>query len=194
MAIVPVDAPLVTLGDIVRGTWPLSFGQRKGTIFSYAMNNYWFTNYRADQGGDFTFRYVVTSGQNISPAALSQMGWAEMTPFEVNEIISNDKAVSRPAPLSGVEGSFLKTREPNLVLVNWKRAENNQGTILRFVETAGRKTTVSVQIPHLEITSAWQCNAVEQNQKALSASPDSVSFSISPFQILTLRVEGTPKP
>jgi alpha-mannosidase len=193
VAIVPVDAPLVTLGDIVHGAWPLSFGRRKGTIFSYAMNNYWFTNYRADQGGDFTFRYIVTSGQNLSPDTLSRMGWSEMTPFEVNEIIPNDKAVSRPAPLNGVEGSFLKTSQPNVVLVNWKRAENNQGTILRFIETAGKETTVSVQIPHLEITSAWQCNAVEQNQKALSVSSDSLSFSVSPFQILTLRVEGAPK-
>ena len=35
----------------------------RGTIFSYVMNNYWHTNYVAGQGGDFTFRYVLTSGE-----------------------------------------------------------------------------------------------------------------------------------
>jgi hypothetical protein len=53
-ALVPVDAPLVCLGGIARGTWPEKFGQRSGTIFSYVMNNYYFTNYAAGQGGEFT--------------------------------------------------------------------------------------------------------------------------------------------
>ncbi len=32
------------------------------------MNNYWDTNYAAGQGGDFTFRYIVTSGRNLDAA------------------------------------------------------------------------------------------------------------------------------
>ena len=51
VAVVPVDAHLVTLGDIVRGSWPREFGNRKGTIFSYLMSNYWETNWPAGQGG-----------------------------------------------------------------------------------------------------------------------------------------------
>jgi alpha-mannosidase len=73
-AIVPIDASLVTLGHIWRGTWPVIFRQRFGTIFSYAMNNYWWTNYRAAQGGDFTFRYVLTSGRSLTPQRLSMLG------------------------------------------------------------------------------------------------------------------------
>ena len=65
VALVPVDASLVCLGDIFRATWPKQFGQRPGTIFSYVMNNYWDTNYAAGQGGDFTFRYVLTSGDHL---------------------------------------------------------------------------------------------------------------------------------
>lgn len=48
--VMPLDASLLTLGDINRGAWPTQFGQRPGTVFSYAMNNYWHTNYRAGQG------------------------------------------------------------------------------------------------------------------------------------------------
>lgn len=59
--VMPLDASLVTLGDINRGAWPTEFGQRPGAVFSYAMNNYWHTNYRAEQGGNFRFRYVITS-------------------------------------------------------------------------------------------------------------------------------------
>ena len=31
------------------------------------MNNYWPTNYRAEQGGEATFRYVMTSGATLAP-------------------------------------------------------------------------------------------------------------------------------
>jgi hypothetical protein len=37
-ALVPVDAPLLTLG--ARGSWPREFERRKGVVFSYVMNNY----------------------------------------------------------------------------------------------------------------------------------------------------------
>ncbi len=74
VALVPVDASLVCLGDIFRGRWPKEFGQRSGTIFSYVMNNYWDTNYAAGQGGDFTFRYVLTSGAHLQNAGLEPPG------------------------------------------------------------------------------------------------------------------------
>ena len=79
VAIVPVDAPLITLGDINRGTWPEEFKPKSSTIFSYVFNNYWHTNYRAAQGGETTFRYVMTSGPSLAPAELARFGRAAMT-------------------------------------------------------------------------------------------------------------------
>ena len=74
----------------------MELGPHRGTIFSYVMNNYWYTNYVAGQGGDFTFRYVITSGRNLEPGQLSRLGWEEMTLLETNEIIENDKEVLEP--------------------------------------------------------------------------------------------------
>ena len=62
------DAPLVTLGDINRGLWPASLDLRDATLFSYVMNNYWYTDTPARQGGRFTFRYALTSGPDVSLA------------------------------------------------------------------------------------------------------------------------------
>ena len=72
--VMPLDASLVTLGDINRGEWPAQFRKRNGTIFSYVMNNYWFTNYRAGQGGHFHFRYVVTSAPSTDPNSVEPHG------------------------------------------------------------------------------------------------------------------------
>ena len=191
-AIVPVDAPLVALGSTVRGTWPAEFGERKGTILSYVMNNYWDTNYVGGQGGDFTFRYVVTSASALDPPALTRMGWEALTPLETDVITYQDKSVNRPAPLDAVQSSFLNVDNAGVVLLTWKQAEDHNGYILRFVEIAGRAATVGVTSPILDIQSAWQCSAMEENQQALTMVDRGVKFDVKPFEIVTVRVEGKP--
>jgi hypothetical protein len=189
-ALVPVDASLVALGDIVRGTWPEEFGQRPGTIFSYVMNNYWDTNYAAAQGGDFTFRYVLTSGNNLEPAYLSRLGGEEMSPLELDQITSQDKALNTPRPLDSAQGSFLQVGQPDVVLVTWKMAEDGEGTILRFLEVAGKESSVEVRTPLLEVKSAWMNDALERKQGPLSVSSHGFGFSIKAFQIVTVRLEA----
>jgi alpha-mannosidase len=189
-ALVPVDASLVSLGDIARGTWPQEFGQRPGTIFSYVMNNYYFTNYAAGQGGEFTFRYVLTSGNNLPPAYLSRLGREEMSPLEVDQITSQDKAINSPRPLDSAQGSFLRVDQPDVVLQTWKMAEDGEGTVLRFLEVAGKEGWVDVQTPLLDVKSAWMSDALERNQSALSVSPHGFRFSVRPYQIVTVRLEG----
>jgi len=183
---------LITLGDIVRGTWPREFGQRPGTIFSQVMNNYYFTNYAAGQGGDFTFRYVLTSGSDLEPAHLSRLGREEMSPLEVDQITSQDKAVNSARPLSSAQGSFLKVDQPDVALVTWKEAEDGKGTILRFLELAGKGNDVAVETPLLDVKTAWMTDALERNQGPLASSSHGFRFSVKPFQIVTVRVEGTP--
>jgi hypothetical protein len=189
-ALVPVDASLVALGDIVRGTWPVEFGQRPGTIFSYVMNNYYFTNYAAGQGGDFTFRYVLTTGNGLDPAYLSRLGREEMSPLEVDQITSQDKALNSVRPLDSAQASFLQVRQPDVVLETWKVAEDGQGTILRFVEVGGKESTAEVQIPLLGVKSAWRSDALERKQGPLPVSSHGFGFGVKPFQIVTVRLEG----
>jgi hypothetical protein len=191
-AIVPVDAPFVAMGDIVRGNWPVEFSDRKGTIFSYVMNNYWNTNYVAGQGGDFTFRYVLTSANAIVPEALTRMGWEALTPLETDEITYEDKSVDRPAPFDPVQGGFLSVDDPGVVLLTWKQAEDQNGYILRFLEIAGRATTVGISSPILDIESAWSCNAMEENQQSLTVSGQGVKFAVKPYEIVTVRARGKP--
>lgn len=55
-----LDAPLIQLGEI--RTDPIVYGwleeiQPSATLYSYVMNNYWETNYRAAQDDEVTFRY-----------------------------------------------------------------------------------------------------------------------------------------
>lgn len=189
--VMPLDASLITLGDIFRGNWPTQFGTRPGTIFSYIMNNYWDTNYAAGQGGHFRFRYVITSAPSTDAAALSRMGWEEATPLEVDAVTTQDKALTQPRPLNGKQDSFLKMDDPDLLLETWKPAEDGNGTILRFLDLGGATRTVSVATPLLQIEKAWQTNAVERDQKTLPLSgSQGFQFTVHPHELVTVRLVG----
>ena len=45
------DAPLACFQDINRGKWQTQLPMVNGHLYAYVMNNYWFTNYLAGQGG-----------------------------------------------------------------------------------------------------------------------------------------------
>ena len=187
--LMPLDASLVTLGDIDRGNWPTEFGTRPGNIFSYLMNNYWWTNYRAGQGGHFRFRYVITSASSTDPVKLTRAGWEEMTPLESDEITEQDKETNPPRPLDGKQGTFLEASDPNLFLEAWKPAEDGKGTILRFLDLGGEARSVTIQTPLWLLQEAWETDAVERNQKQLSLEGShGVEFTIHPHEILTMRL------
>jgi alpha-mannosidase len=189
--VMPLDTQLLTLGDINRGAWPTEFGQRPGSIFAYAMNNYWHTNYRAAQGGDFHFRYIVTSGPFTDATALTRMGWEEVTPFEVDEIRSQDKALDLPRPLDGKQASFVAIDDPNLLLDTWKPAEDRDGTILRLIDLGGVSRTVSVKTSLLAINKVFETDALERNQKPLATHGSSeFKVEIHPHEIVTFRLRG----
>ncbi|MHB1675322.1 MAG: glycoside hydrolase family 38 N-terminal domain-containing protein [Acidobacteriaceae bacterium] len=192
--VMPLDASLVTLGDINRGQWPSAFGARTGTIFSYVMNNYWNTNYRAGQGGHFRFRYVIASAPATGETQLSRLGWEEMTPLEKDEITSQDKALNTPGSLNGRQASFLHANDPSLVLTTWKPAEDGRGTILRFLDLGGATRTVSIETPLLPLQQAWRTDSVERDQSQLSlAGPHQFQFTVHPHEIVTVRlIAATP--
>ena len=211
-SVFPLDAPLVTLGDINRGEWPVEFGMRPGTIFSYVMNNYWDTNYRAGQGGHFRFHYVITSAPSTSASDLSRMGWEEITPLETDVVTTQDKAVTLSAQnqphdemqpssvpadancsqhLDGKQESFLDIRDPNVLLETWKPAEDENGTILRFLDFGGAERTVTVRIPCLHLDRISQTDAVERGQTAISVVGDNqFDFTLHPHEIVTIRLVG----
>jgi alpha-mannosidase len=138
------------------------------------MNNYWDTNYRAGQGGAFTFRYVVTSADRLDPAALTRMGWESMQAVSLDHVIDQDKVGDPDKPLPPTGASFLDVSSPNVVLVTWKLGEDRKGTILRLAATAGQATDTSISLPLAPLHSANLCNEVEDDLGSLDVSGNRV--------------------
>lgn len=192
VAVVPLDAPLASFGDINRGKWNAQFQPMSGTLFSYVMNNYWDTNYRAGQDGDFTFRYVMTSAAKLDGGALTHLAMEEMRPLEIDYVVSQDKAGNPIRPLPAEGQGFLDTDGLGISLITWKRAEDGNGAILRLAETTGKPTQSYVRLSHSRIVSASIASGVEDAQRALPVEGGAIRLSFKPFEVLTVRVSTSP--
>jgi len=184
------DAPLVCLTDINRGKWPSHLPIRNGHVYSYVMHNYWFTNYRASQGGAFRFRYSLTSGRNLDRPQLARFDADTRSPVLAYPFVSSFSARvgGGQRPLPPAAGSFLRLEGANLQMVTLKAAEDQNGFIVRFREIAGQAGEAQLEAPTLRLQKAWLCNGVEVNQKALSTGPSSVKVPYTPNQFVTVRL------
>ena len=62
------------------------------------MNNYWFTNFRTEQEGEFKWHYYLTSTADTSTATATRFGWGSRVPL-VTRVLppAKGKAATRTA-------------------------------------------------------------------------------------------------
>jgi Glycosyl hydrolases family 38 C-terminal beta sandwich domain len=121
-------------------------------------------------------------------AALTMIGWESLEPAELDYVLSQDKLGDPERALPAGGTSFLEIDAPNIVLVDWKLAEDGKGTIVRLQEMAGRSAEATVQLPHSLIESANLCNALEDNLRPLDVMAHGVRLTFSPNEVLTVRL------
>ena len=184
------DAPLVTLTDINRGAWPKHLEIRNGWVFSYAMNNYWFTNYKADQGGEFTFRYAITSGRALGEADLARFDAETRSPLVgyAHYDLGNVREAAHQTRMPADRGSFLSVEAPNAQVTAFKEAEDGTGFILRLRETAGQAGTARLASPVFPLAAAYLTDGVEENRKPLPVGREGVAIPLKPRQFTTVRL------
>jgi alpha-mannosidase len=77
------DAPLIEMGAITAEQPWMRTIQPSSLLYSYAMNNYWHTNYKADQEGPVEFSYSIQPHAAFAPAAAARFGRERREPLVV---------------------------------------------------------------------------------------------------------------
>lgn len=179
----PLEAPLVQLGALTTGRWLDEILIDNGTIYSYVMNNYWWTNSPASQGGRFRFRYALTSGTGpCDPEAASRFGHDFHLPLSASIFEAEGKAGRHAA------GSLLEGELPaNVALIGMKQEEGGDAIVLRFLETGGRPTTFPISLRGKRIHHASVVSPVEEAIRPLKAGSTGVPVTLGPFELQTVR-------
>ncbi len=182
-----VDTPLITLCAMTPGRWLDQLEISNGTIFAYVMNNYWFTNYKAGQDGRFTFRFSVTSGQTMDPAAATAFGESVHQPMRAVRLHPGRTGQAWPAARS-----FCRVEPETVSIMTFKRADDGAGLILRLRETAGRATRVGLTIDVPGAASAARCDLIERVQGPLAMAGGRIELDLGANALATVRLTGAP--
>lgn len=152
------DIPLVQFGDINSGHFYYRYQPKTEHIYSWVLNNYWTTNFRASQEGEIKWHYSITSSSDNSNAFASRFGWGSRIPMQTRVIPQGKTKATISAK------SVLNINIPNLLLVNSRPSLTDGGVILQVRETEGKHAIVDINKIKLEtgITSILEVNALEE--------------------------------
>jgi hypothetical protein len=197
ITLTPIDAHLVMFG----GLNPIVVSQahhavdppdflpefvrdmKKGYMYSFVMNNNFRTNMQPVQLGDILFRYSVTSHKgNWIEGRPQDFGWAVKNPL-IPVPVSGKSKGNLPESLS-----FCQLDKPNVILLTMKKAENNDGVIIRLNETEGKDTEVNVTLPKITIKRAYETNLVEENENSVDFREQTIKLNIKAFGLKTIRI------
>jgi len=177
------DTPLFTLNDLFRGQWRRSIVP-DGTLFAYAMNNYWHTNYAAAQGGAVTFRYRISLLAPGDVAEPVRRGWAACDPLYVSASYTNDRA----GPLVATDRALFYA-DKNMMIVGAKLADDGEGAIVKLLDIAGQARTVGVWPAAYQFKAARRTTIVEQNGDPLTLGSDGKApIDIAAWGVATARL------
>ncbi len=177
-----IDAPLVEIGGI---TANLTFGSGKPEdwlahlepsqkLFSWVMNNHWYTNYRAEQEGPTPFRYSVRPhGGGYDPVAAMRFGIEQSQPLAVV-----NRAIAGRGLLS------LEGWPDNVLVAGMKPGNDGKAVMLRLYEVAGKATQVQLRWKASPPKAVWLSNPYEEQ-----VSPVNGAVTVAGNDVLTLRVE-----
>ena len=179
------DTPLFTLNDINRGAWRRTIVP-DGTLFAYAMNNYWHTNYAARQGGQFRCRFRVSLLAPGDAAEPVRRGWAACDPLYASP--SYETRVAGPL-ISKDRALFLADK--SVLVVGAKPADDGEGVIVKLLDVGGQARSVGVWPAAYAFRQARRTNLVEMNGDAVPVTGDGkAAIDLSAWGVAALRLFG----
>jgi alpha-mannosidase len=174
------EVPLVQLGDINLGKWQETTLIEKPHIYSWIMNNYWYTNFLAKQEGEITWRYYMVSQMEKDPIAAARFGWGSAVPLVARALTPGSSDSQKPS-FSG-----LAEMPANLLVVSARPLLTGKGMIIQMRETAGQTASLAIDglLPAKTQIKASLVNALDEVLQPISG-----ELNIKPWEIKMVKLE-----
>lgn len=128
---------------------------------------------------EFTYSIVPHSG-DWRDAGTVQAAYSLNNPLSA--VVKTSTAGSLPNACS-----FVRSNDENAIIEVVKQANDGDGIILRVYECYNRRTNASLTFAR-PVESVCECDMLENSGEALAANGETVSFTLRPYEIKTLRV------
>lgn len=179
--IVSNEAPLWQFSDFNMGKFERYPKKGRTWLYSWVMNNYWFTNFRAFQEGAFSWSYQLTSTSDTTNTFATKYGWSERNPFPTRTFPKGINELKTPSletlKISGPENAILINSRPAFKLEN--------AILLHFREVEGLAAEVKLAsaVPGRSIK-----KIVEVNAEGKQIGQPLTSVQLKPFEVRFIEV------
>ncbi|GGO61699.1 glycoside hydrolase family 38 C-terminal domain-containing protein [Nonomuraea cavernae] len=136
-----LEAPLVQLGTIHMpyAPFPPTLDREDGTVYSWALNNIWDTNFPAQQQGETTFRYAVMSAAGVEGRRLGALAASGLTEPFVGALLEG--------PAEAAARAYVSVDHPDVLVTSIGRAGAER--VVRLQSLAAEPVEVTVGLPGL---------------------------------------------
>jgi alpha-mannosidase len=173
------QAPLMQFGNINTGRYEADAKPENPHIYGWPMNNYWVTNFNANQYGEYRWTYYFTSSKETDNGTATRFGWESRIPF-----------LNRVMP-AGVEGkdktdrrSVISDFPSNVLLVNARPAKDDNGIFLQVRETEGKRVSF---IPASAVVSSFMVEETNVNGE-INGSGSQAEIDLQPYETKFLKL------
>lgn len=154
VVVVSPDIPLVQLGAINLGRYQAEARPQSTNIYSWPMNNYWTTNFNADQFGEMEWTYRITSSGNPS----TEYAVTKATAERITPLCRVLPAAARNNADSYAPESILNIGPENLMLIKMKPIEGEDALLMQIREIAGKATEADITSSVAQIRRLTVCD------------------------------------
>lgn len=179
----PINACSFEVGDITANIIGPSYQSPRwiekikpsSTIYSWALNNHWYTNFPLSQEGLISFRYsLLPHSENFDPVASSRFGYEQFRPMIAVRTKKNFNLDKR-----------LEISENDQVLLsNYKTINDGKTSMLRFLSISSEEQTITVSVKGRKPASVL----CKHNGETTKLSKNDIVATIPPKGIVTLNI------
>ncbi|MFC6878603.1 MULTISPECIES: glycoside hydrolase family 38 C-terminal domain-containing protein [Actinomadura] len=145
-----LEAPLVQFGSIHMpyAPFPPTLDVEDGTVYSWALNNIWDTNFPSQQSGETTFRYALSSAAAEQGHRLGASTAAGLTdPFVA--------ALATGTAPAAASGAFLEVDDPDVQVTSVGRSRHDPADlVVRLQSLAASPVDAGLRVPGMTAAAA----------------------------------------
>jgi hypothetical protein len=184
-----MEAPLVQFGNIHLPYFPFPETidpeiANPATVYSWALNNIWDTNFPSQQQGEMEFSYAITSGEDMETPELGMRTAAALTTPLLGILSAPSAENDLPE-----RGSFCSVEHPLVDVVALMSSRRGHDLTVMLQSLFSENEEVCVSFGLLGVARAWVGSHLEKNLEEARVDGENVRFVVPAGSLVSLAVD-----
>jgi len=174
------EAPLIQLGAIHTGQWAHRLEPAVGHVYSWLMNNLYFTNFKASQGGLMTFTYGISARSGgLDADVVRRAGEAVAQPF-VTRLVGGPSVASL---------GLLDIDSPEVIATTVALDPDGRSVRMRLQASSRGAEVVRVLWRGTRGLAAWHADVFGNRHEPMAGDGHAFDLRLAPNELATIVIE-----